>query len=460
MTTLFDKIWERHVVAEEDGAELLYVDAHLIHEVTSPQAFQGLRDAGRPLRRPDLTYAVMDHNTPTTKEERARITDPVSAHQLAELKKNCSDFSVELFDMDSPHNAIIHLMGPEQGISLPGKVIVCGDSHTATHGAFGAIAFGIGTSEVEHVFATQTIWQKKPKNLGVRITGKPAQGVTAKDIMLALIGRYTSRAGDGAALEFFGETVEGMSMDERMTLCNMAIEAGAKFGLVRPDDTTFAYVENRRYAPKGEDFEQAVNVWRTLYTDSEQDYDAILEFDVSSVGPQLTWGTTLNQVMAVDQKMPAAKDETDEKAYAYMELAPGMAASDIPLSYVFIGSCTNGRFSDFAAAAAILKDRKVHPSITAIAVPGSMRVKRQCEEAGIADIFRNAGFSWREPGCSMCLGMNPDRVPEKKHCASTSNRNFEGRQGTHARTHLVSPEMAALAAVHGHFVDSRKAHTE
>lgn len=456
MTTLFDKIWERHVIAgDANEAQLLYADAHLIHEVTSPQAFSGLRLASRKLRRPDLTFAVMDHNTPTIAEDRKQIADPVSKAQLDALEKNCREFGVVLYDMDSPDNAIIHMMGPEQGISAPGKVIVCGDSHTATHGAFGAIACGIGTSEVEHVFATQTLWQKKPKNLGVRFTGRLQTGVYAKDAILALIGKHGNNAGAGYAMEFFGEAVQAMSMDERMTLCNMAIEAGAKFGLVRPDETTFQYVKGRRFAPQGDNFEQAVRDWQTLYTDDISDYDHVIDMDLSEIAPQITWGTVLSQVVAFDEAFPAIRDGNDEKAYAYMDLKPGQTAQDIPISHVFIGSCTNGRFSDFAIAAKILRGKKVKEGITALAVPGSARVKRACEEAGIADVLKEAGFEWREPGCSLCLGMNPDRIPPQAHCASTSNRNFEGRQGKDTRTHLVSPAMAALAAMNGHFVDSR-----
>lgn len=457
MATLFDKIWDRHVITGKPGeAQLLYVDAHLIHEVTSPQAFSGLRMANRTLRRPELTYATMDHNTPTTKEERACIQDEVSKAQLDALEKNCREFGVVLFDMESPDNAIIHMMGPEQGISQPGKVIVCGDSHTATHGAFGAIACGIGTSEVEHVFATQTIWQDKPKNLGVRITGIRKKGVYAKDMILGLIKKYGNNLGAGYAMEFFGEAIESLTMDERMTLCNMAIEAGAKFGLVKPDETTFEYVKGRRFAPKDSLFEDAVADWKTLYTDSEKDYDAILEFDITDLAPQITWGTNLGQVVSFGEPFPEPKGENDGNAYRYMDLIPGQTAADIPITHVFIGSCTNGRYSDFEEAARFLKGKKVHETVTAIAVPGSTAVKRACEESGIADIFINAGFEWREAGCSSCLGMNPDKVPAFAHCASTSNRNFEGRQGANARTHLVSPAMAALAAVHGHFVDSRE----
>lgn len=457
MATLFDKIWDRHVVTGNPGeAQLLYVDAHLIHEVTSPQAFSGLRIANRPLRRPDLTYATMDHNTPTTKEERVCIADEVAKAQLDALAKNCEEFGVVLFDMDSPDNAIIHMMGPEQGISQPGKVIVCGDSHTATHGAFGAIACGIGTSEVEHIFATQTIWQDKPKNLGIRFTGTRQKGVYAKDMILGLIRKYGNNLGAGYAMEFFGEPIESLTMDERMTLCNMAIEAGAKFGLVRPDETTFAYVKDRRFAPKGDAYDEAVADWKTLYTDSESDFDAILEMDITDLAPQITWGTNLGQVVAFDEAFPEAEGENDANAYRYMDLQPGQMPTDIPITHVFIGSCTNGRYSDFAIAADILKGKKVHPTVTAIAVPGSDAVKRACEASGIADIFKDAGFEWREAGCSSCLGMNPDRVPAYAHCASTSNRNFEGRQGANSRTHLASPAMAALAAIHGHFVDSRE----
>ncbi len=458
MATLFDKIWDRHVIAGEAGeAQLLYVDAHLIHEVTSPQAFSGLKLANRPLRRPDLTYATMDHNTPTIKADRADIKDKVSKAQLDALRANCEEFGVVLFDMDSPDNAIIHMMGPELGISQPGKVVVCGDSHTATHGAFGAIACGIGTSEVEHVFATQTIWQNKPKNLGVRFTGTLPKGVYAKDMILGLIGKFGNNLGAGYAMEFFGEPIEALTMDERMTLCNMAIEAGAKFGLVKPDQETFDYVRGKRYAPAEEDFEAAIADWKTLYTDSESDYDQVLEMDITDLAPQITWGTNLGQVVSFGEAFPEIRDENDKNAYAYMDLKPGQTPADIPVTHVFMGSCTNGRYSDFAIAAEVLKGKKVHESVTAIAVPGSDAVKRACEASGIAEIFKNAGFEWREAGCSSCLGMNPDKVPAYAHCASTSNRNFEGRQGKDARTHLVSPAMAALAAIHGRFKDSREA---
>lgn len=456
MSTLFQKIWDRHVVAGATGEpQLLYIDAHLIHEVTSPQAFDGLRRAGRPLRRPDLTTATMDHDTPTTKAERACIADPLAKAQLEALVENCEEFGVELFDMDSSHNAIVHMMGPEQGITQPGKTIVCGDSHTATHGAFGAIAFGIGTSEVEHVFATQCIWQEPPKTLGIELSGTLPEGVFAKDVVLALIARYGNDFGEGYALEFFGETVETMTMDERMTLCNMAIEMGAKYGLVAPDDTTFAYVKGRRYAPQGEHWEAAVADWRRLKTDSVSDFDKVLRLSVKDLSPHFTWGIHLTDVVAVHESLPPVRTENDRKAYEYMDLAPGMQATDIPIQYVFIGSCTNGRLSDLAQAASVLRGRTLAPGVRGIVVPGSAAVKRQCEENGWDQIFLEAGLEWREAGCSGCLAMNPDKVPPYTHAASTTNRNFIGRQGPNARTHLMSPAMAAAAGVAGRIVDVR-----
>lgn len=455
--TLFDKLWERHVITGEEGeAQLLYIDLHLIHEVTSPQAFSGLRIAGRKVRRPDLTFGTMDHNTPTTMEERMDIQDKISKAQLEALAANCKEFGITLVDMFHEHNGIVHMVGPEQGLTQPGKTIVCGDSHTATHGAFGAIAFGIGTSEVEHVLATQTIWQKKPKTMGIEITGKLQKGVYAKDIILHIIKTHGIGLGNGYAFEFFGDTIREMSMEGRMTICNMAIEGGGKFGVIAPDQTTFDYVREKKYAPKGEELEKKIEEWKELYTDSVDAYDVHIKVDVSNLAPQITWGTNPEMGINIDEKFPEIKDHNDERAYSYMGLKPGGSPFDIPLKHVFIGSCTNGRLVDLQEAAKIVRGRKVHPNIKAVVVPGSQVVKREAEKTGLAQIFKDAGFEWREAGCSTCLGMNPDLIPSGEHCASTSNRNFEGRQGKGARTHLVSPAMAAAAAIYGKFIDVRE----
>lgn len=454
MSTLYDKLWQSHVIAGEGEAlQLLYIDMHFIHEVTTPQAFDGLRQAGRGVRRPDRTFAVMDHNTPTILEDRKHITDEVSRAQLEALAKNCAEFGIELADMFDDRNGIVHMVGPELGLTQPGRTIVCGDSHTATHGAFGALAHGIGTSEVEHVLATQTLWQKKLANLGVKVTGKLRPGVYAKDVILHILAKHGVAVGSGYAMEFFGETIENMSMEERMTLCNMSIEGGAKVGLVAPDDTTFAYVEGRPHAPKGEAFAAKVAEWRQLKTDSEADFDRVIEIDVSDLRPQVTWGTNPGMGGDFAQPVPAESDHNIEKALQYMGLKSGQKIADIPVRHVFIGSCTNARLSDLREAAAYLKGRKVAPHISAVIVPGSMQVKHEAEAEGLDKIFLEAGCEWREPGCSTCLGMNPDLIPAGEHCASTSNRNFEGRQGKNARTHLVSPAMAAACAVAGHFVD-------
>lgn len=452
-TTLFDKLWNRHVIIGKEGeAQLLYVDLQMIHEVTSPQAFEGLRQNNRTVRRPDKTFATMDHNVPT--QDIFNITDLISKKQIDTLRKNCEEFGITLCDNGSARQGIVHMVGPEVGLTQPGKVIVCGDSHTATHGAFGAIAFGIGTSEVEHVLATQTIWQKKPKNLGIKVTGKLPKGVYAKDIILALIAKYGVDFGVGYAAEFFGETIENLSMEERMTICNMSIEGGAKMGLIRPDEKTFAYVQGREYAPK--DFQKAIADWQTLYTDEDAKYDRLLTLDATQLAPYVTWGTNPEMAVSFDKAFPEIKDHNDQLAYDYMTLHPGQKASDIPIEYVFIGSCTNGRLSDLQEAAEIIRGKKVKSSVTAIVVPGSRPVKKAAEKLGLDQIFKAAGFQWREPGCSMCLGMNPDKVPEFVHCASTSNRNFVGRQGKNSRTHLCSPAMAAAAAIYGTFVDVRE----
>lgn len=455
--TLFDKVWEKHVITGKEGeAQLLYIDLHLIHEVTSPQAFSGLKLAGRKVRRPDLTFGTMDHNTPTIMKDRMNIRDKISKAQLDALTRNCQEFGVKLFDMFDERNGIVHMVGPEQGLTLPMKTIVCGDSHTATHGAFGAIAFGIGTSEVEHVLATQTIWQKKPKTMGIEITGKLQKGVYAKDIILHIIKTYGIGLGNGYAFEFFGDTIRSLSMEERMTICNMAIEGGGKSGIIAPDETTFEYVKGRPYTPTGEKLEALIEEWKTLYTDSVDAYDKYIRIDVSELEPQITWGTNPEMCMNINDSFPEIKDHNYKKAYDYMGLTPGDTPYNIPLKHVFIGSCTNGRLSDLEIVANIVKGKKVADNITAVVVPGSQVVKKAAEKMGIAEILKDAGFQWREAGCSTCLGMNPDLIPGGEHCASTSNRNFEGRQGKGARTHLVSPAMAAAAAIYGKFVDVRK----
>ncbi|EJD8496210.1 3-isopropylmalate dehydratase large subunit [Staphylococcus pseudintermedius] len=450
--TLFDKIWDQHTITGQQGEpQLLYIDLHLIHEVTSPQAFEGLRMQKRTLRRPDLTFGTLDHNVPTV--DIFNIKDDIANKQIQALQQNCKDFNVTLFDMGSDEQGIVHMVGPEMGLTQPGKTIVCGDSHTATHGAFGAIAFGIGTSEVEHVFATQMLWQTKPKNLKINVTGQLPKGVYAKDIILHLINQHGVDFGTGYALEFAGETIRNLSMEGRMTICNMAIEAGAKYGLIQPDNTTFAYLEGRRYA---QNIEDKLDDWRKLYSDDDAQFDKIIELDVTALEPQVTWGTSPEMGVSFSTPFPEIQNVNDERAYQYMGLKPGQLATDIPLGYVFLGSCTNARISDLVEASHIVKGNQVHENITAIVVPGSRQVKKEAEAMGLDTIFKDAGFEWREPGCSMCLGMNPDQVPAGVHCASTSNRNFEGRQGKGARTHLVSPAMAAAAAIHGRFVDVRK----
>lgn len=459
--TIVEKIWDKHLVHQEQGKpDLLYIDLHLVHEVTSPQAFEGLRMKNRSVRRPDLTYATMDHNVPT--KDRHIIKDEVSKTQMETLKQNCQQFNIDLADIDHPDQGIVHVIGPELGLTHPGKTIVCGDSHTSTHGAFGALAFGIGTSEVEHVLSTQTLWQAKPKTLNVKVNGTLGTGVTAKDLILAIIGKYGVRFGTGYVLEYTGEAIRNLSMEERMTVCNMSIEAGARAGLISPDETTFDYIEGKRHAPKGEAFEQAVAEWRELATDDGAEYDATVEMDAEEVEPQVTWGTNPGMCLPVSANVPSpeqGKSENEkleiERALGYMDLEPNQPISSIQLEHVFIGSCTNSRISDLRKAASIVEGKHVHPSIQAIVVPGSMSVKLAAEAEGLDTIFKNAGFEWREAGCSMCLAMNDDIIPPGERCASTSNRNFEGRQGTDARTHLVSPEMAAAAAVEGHFVDVR-----
>ncbi|HXK62333.1 MAG TPA: 3-isopropylmalate dehydratase large subunit [Acidobacteriota bacterium] len=461
--TLFRKIWDNHVVREEPGKPtILYIDCHLVHEVTSPQAFEGLRLAGRKVRRPDRTFATMDHNVPTW-DRSLPIVDPVSKKQIETLAKNCADFGVTLFGLDSPNQGIVHVIGPELGITRPGMTIVCGDSHTATHGAFGALAFGIGTSEVEHVLATQCLQQSLPKTFRVRFRGKLAHNVSAKDLILYLIGKIGTDGATGYVLEYAGEVIEGLSMEERMTICNMSIEAGARAGMVAPDETTFAYVEGRPCAPKGKEFQDAVEQWKQLVTDEGACFDRELDLEVSGLAPQVSWGTSPGMVTGVNDTVPdpgSFEGETTrravERSLEYMGLQPGTPIQDIRLDRVFIGSCTNGRIEDLREAARIIKGRKVAPNVRAMVVPGSQSVKRQAEKEGLDLIFKQAGFEWRESGCSMCLGMNPDILQPGERCASTSNRNFEGRQGRGGRTHLVSPAMAAAAAVAGHFVDVRE----
>jgi 3-isopropylmalate/(R)-2-methylmalate dehydratase large subunit len=442
---------------------LLYIDRHLVHEVTSPQAFEGLKIAGRPVWRVDSMLATADHNVPTTDRSHG-IQDAVSRIQVETLDANCRDFGVVEFGMNDPRQGIVHVIGPEQGATLPGMTVVCGDSHTATHGAFGALAFGIGTSEVEHVMATQCLVQHRMKNMLVRVNGRLSPGVTAKDLILAIIGRIGTAGASGYAIEFGGEGIHALSMEGRMTVCNMAIEAGARSGMVAVDDVTIEYLADRPYSPKGAMFERAVKAWRTLHSDPDAVFDQVVELDASRLAPQVTWGTSPEMVLDVDGMIPDPQQERDptrregiERALVYMDLKPGMRPADIKLDRVFIGSCTNSRIEDLRAAAEVVRGRTVAPSVRqAMVVPGSGLIKRQAEQEGLDRIFVDAGFEWREPGCSMCLAMNADRLGPGEHCASTSNRNFEGRQGHGGRTHLVSPPMAAAAAVAGHFVDSRQ----
>lgn len=460
--TIIEKVWDRHVVTEEEGKpDLLYIDLHLLHEVTSPQAFEGLRLAGRQVRRPERCYATMDHNVPTRNVE--TVSDPIAQKQMTTLEKNCEEFGIELAHMTHPDQGIVHIIGPELGLTQPGRTIVCGDSHTSTHGAFGAIAFGIGTSEVEHVLSTQTLWQRRPKTMEVKISGELGTGVTAKDVILAVIAKFGIDVGTGHIIEFTGEAIRNLSMEERMTICNMSIEAGAKAGLISPDETTVEYLRGRRHVPEGEAFEAAAAEWLALATDEGAVYDTTLTLDASEIEPYVTWGTNPAMGTGISGRVPYASDyesssdqEALKKAIAYMGLEEGMPLSDISIQHVFIGSCTNARLSDLRAAAAIVKGQQVHPTVTAIVVPGSCSVKRLAEQEGLDEVFKAAGFEWRESGCSMCLAMNDDVVPAGERCASTSNRNFEGRQGAGARTHLVSPAMAAAAAIAGRFTDIRK----
>lgn len=457
--TMFEKIWDNHVINQEEGKpSIIYIDLQLVHEVTSPQAFEGLRMSGRKVRRPDLTFATMDHNVPT--KDRFNITDPISKQQIDTLTQNCKDFGVKLFDLDNIDQGVVHVMGPEIGLTHPGKTIVCGDSHTSTHGAFGALAFGIGTSEVEHVMATQCLQQSKAKTMEVRFTGNRKPGVTAKDMILGVIAKYGTDFATGYVIEYTGESIRSLTMEERMTVCNMSIEGGARAGLIAPDETTFNYLRGREYAPA--DYDAVVEEWKLLSTDEGATYDTIVDFDVDSLIPQVTWGTSPGMGTDITSSVPfPAQLPTEnerkaaEKALEYMDLKPGTPMNEIEIDYVFIGSCTNGRIEDLRAAAEIARGYKVSDRVTAIVVPGSGRVKIQAEKEGLDKVFIEAGFEWREAGCSMCLAMNPDVLQPGQRCASTSNRNFEGRQGRGGRTHLVSPAMAVAAAVMGRFTDVR-----
>lgn len=461
--TLYEKIWDEHQIREEQGNALLYIDRHMVHEVTSPQAFEGLRLAGRPIWRASANLAVPDHNVPTANRE-GGIADPISRAQVEALQVNCNDFGVRLFGVSDPRQGIVHIIGPEQGATQPGMTIVCGDSHTATHGAFGALAFGIGTSEVEHVLATQTLPQARSKTMLVRVDGQTAPGISAKDIMLAIIGKIGTAGGTGYVIEYGGEAVRALSMEGRMTICNMSIEAGARAGMVAVDDTTIDYVRGRTYAPEGDDWAVAEDYWRTLVSDEGAEYDRVVVLDAAEIAPQVTWGTSPEMVAPVTDRVPspdsganAGQVEGWRKALEYMDLGAGRPITEIMLDKIFIGSCTNARIEDLRVAAQYLEGRRIAPNITlAMVVPGSGLVKLQAEREGLDAIFKAAGFEWRDAGCSMCLGMNDDNLMPGERCASTSNRNFEGRQGKGGRTHLVSPVMAAAAAVHGHFVDIRQ----
>src|SRR5450755_2385169 len=463
--SLFEKVWDAHVVRAPEGEPtLIYIDLHLVHEVTTPQAFEGLRLANRKVRRPDLTFATIDHNVPTTSDERFQIKDQIAAQQIATLRKNCEASGIPLFDIGSGRQGIVHVIGPELGLTQPGKTIVCGDSHTSTHGAFGALAFGIGTSEVEHVLATQCLPQRKPKTMLIHVSGKLEDGVTAKDLALGVIGQIGTDGATGHVIEYGGEAVRALSMEGRMTLCNMSIEAGARAAMVAPDEITFAYVKGRRFAPSGADWERAIAEWRALASDEGAHYDTVIEIDASRLEPFVTWGTNPGMVVSIGGHVPELSElkngdrESVGRMLEYMGLEPGTRMEDISVDRVFIGSCTNSRLEDLRAAARVAKGHHVSPKVRAMVVPGSQTVKREAEKEGLHKIFQEAGFEWRESGCSMCLGMNPDILQPGERCASTSNRNFEGRQGRGGRTHLVSPMMAAAAAIAGHFTDIRNWH--
>ena len=461
--TLFDKIWQSHIVHErEDGVCVIYIDRHLVHEVTSPQAFEGLRTAGRKVRRPEATLAVADHNVPTTDRSKG-IEDEESRIQVETLTENCHDFGVPLYDMNDPRQGIVHIIGPEQGFTQPGNTIVCGDSHTATHGAFGALAFGIGTSEVEHVLATQTLLQEPSKNMRITVEGELPAGCSAKDLILAIIGKIGTAGGTGHVIEYAGPAIRALSMEGRMTVCNMTIEAGARAGLIAPDETTFAYIEGRPMAPQGDDFAAAVAYWKSLPSDQGASYDKEVTLRADEIVPHVTWGTSPEDVLPITGSVPdpAAEGDPDkrssiERALDYMGLEAGTPLTQVPIDRVFIGSCTNGRIEDLRAAAAVAQGRQVAPGVDAMVVPGSSLVKREAEAEGLDKVFLDAGFEWREAGCSMCLAMNADQLEPEERCASTSNRNFEGRQGFRGRTHLVSPAMAVAAAVSGHLADVRE----
>jgi 3-isopropylmalate/(R)-2-methylmalate dehydratase large subunit len=461
--TLYDKIWEDHVVDQQsDGTCLLYVDRHLVHEVTSPQAFEGLRMQKRKVRCPELTLAVPDHNVPTTDRSKG-IADNESKIQVDTLRNNCKEFNIQLFDVNDKRQGIVHIIGPEQGFTQPGTVIVCGDSHTATHGAFGSLAFGIGTSEVEHVLATQTLIQKKSKNLRINVNGELPLGVTAKDVILKIIGTIGTAGGTGHVIEFAGDVIKNLSVENRMTICNMTIEAGARAGLIAPDEKTFEYFKNRPMAPKGEDWNKALEYWKTLFSDKGCKFDKEINIVGKDIEPLVTWGTSPQDVSPISGTVPDPEKETNKdkknamyRSLEYMGLKPNMKISDIKVDTIFIGSCTNGRIEDLRVAANLLKGKKIAKDVTAMVVPGSGLVKNQAEKEGLDTIFKEAGFQWREPGCSMCLAMNDDKLKSKERCASTSNRNFEGRQGRGGRTHLVSPGMAVAAAIHGYLSDVRE----
>ena len=459
--TMFEKIWNSHLVHEQDGNSIIYIDRHLVHEVTSPQAFEGLRLAGRRVLHPEATFAVPDHNIPTENQDQP-ISDPISALQVETLRQNCREFGITLFDLGDERSGIVHVMGPEQGLTLPGSTIVCGDSHTATHGAFGALAFGIGTSEVEHVLATQTLQQKKPKTMLVQVEGVLPETVTPKDIILAIIGKIGTAGGSGYVIEYAGETIRSMSMEGRMTLCNMTIEAGARAGMVAPDEKTFEHLKNRPFAPRGDAFDLAVNSWKKLPSDPDAVFDLTVKLNANDVLPQVTWGTNPGMVTDINSKVPDPENiqnpmerKSVEQALKYMDLKANLPIMDIFIDRVFIGSCTNSRIEDLRSVAEFVKGRQVNEHVSAMIVPGSGIIKRQAEEEGLDRIFTDAGFDWRQPGCSMCLAMNEDVLKPGERCASTSNRNFEGRQGKGGRTHLVSPLMAAAAAIAGHFTDPR-----
>ena len=461
--TLYDKIWDDHLVHQDsDGTAILYVDRHLVHEVTSPQAFEGLRIQGRKVRKPELTLAVPDHNVPTTDRSKG-IADKQSKIQVDTLRKNCKEFGINLFDVDDKRQGIVHIIGPEQGFTQPGTVIVCGDSHTATHGAFGSLAFGIGTSEVEHVLATQTLIQKKSKNFRININGSLPTGVTSKDVILKIIGKIGTAGGTGHVIEFAGEVIKNLSVEQRMTICNMTIEAGARAGLIAPDEKTIEYFKDRPMSPKGENWTKAISHWKKLFTDNDAKFDKEVVINAKDIEPLVTWGTSPQDVSPITGEVPDPEQEKDQdrktamyRSLEYMGLKPKMKISDIKVDRIFIGSCTNGRIEDLRLAAKLLKGKKIANDVSAMVVPGSGLVKKQAEEEGIDKVFKNAGFQWREPGCSMCLGMNEDQLSSKERCASTSNRNFEGRQGRGGRTHLVSPGMAVAAAIKGYLSDVRE----